>query len=215
VTSDLAFRGQELLARLGLPDVGRQAGRRLDPGLVAELLAAYGEPHRRYHTQAHLAAVLHALDEIVAGGDPVSPAVELAAWFHDAVYDPRSAANERDSAKLARSRLEARSAPPELVDDVERLVMVTAGHAATAADEAAMVDADLAILGAEPAVYTAYAEAVRAEYEFVSQEAWRRGRAAVLRSLRELDPLFRTAAFTPRAAQARANLDRELAILAG
>src|SRR5262249_41743880 len=58
-----------------------------------DLAAAYGEPGRYYHNLDHVRAVLHTIDELARlASEPA--AVYLAAWFHDAVYDPRRGDNE-------------------------------------------------------------------------------------------------------------------------
>jgi predicted metal-dependent HD superfamily phosphohydrolase len=80
------------------------------------------------------------------------------------------------------------------------------------ADAAILMDADLAVLGDEPAVYQAYVNGVRAEYAHVSDHEWRLGRSAVLRSLLARDPLFLTTAMRDeRERRARANITAELA----
>lgn len=186
-----------------------------EDGLGTELLGRWQEVHRRYHTVDHLRSVLHALDRIAATGDPVGPAVELAAWFHDAIYDPSRPGNEAASASLARSRLESRSAAPDLVDDVQRLVLVTAGHQPRGVDEASLVDADLSVLAGTTDEYATYLAAVRAEYAAVPEERWRVGRSGVLRDLLRSRPLFHTSAFTPLEDRARHNLETELAALTG
>lgn len=77
-----------------------------------------------------------------------------------------------------------------------------------------LCDADLAILAAAPKEYGTYAAQVREEYGFVPDDAFREGRAAVLRQLLGLPRLFRTphgvAAWEPRARQ---NLTTELELL--
>ena len=58
-------------------------------GLAAALLELWGEPHRAYHTADHLLAVLDAIRRITRGLAPDAvrvDLVELAAWYHDAVY---------------------------------------------------------------------------------------------------------------------------------
>jgi predicted metal-dependent HD superfamily phosphohydrolase len=144
-------------------------------------------------------------------------AVRLAAWYHDAVYDPRAGAgvNEAASASLARRDLEPLAQAPGRVADVERLVMITATHrpSAGAADEALFCDADLAVLGADPQAYTAYVNGVRTEYDFLTTEEWRVGRAAVLRSLLDRETIYSTPAMHALEATARANLTAELASL--
>ena len=77
-----------------------------------------------------------------------------------------------------------------------------------------LVDADLAVLGSDPAAYQAYVTGVRREYGHVDESAWRVGRGAVLRGLVERAPLYATAAGRRRwEARARANVAAELATL--
>ncbi|MDT0305451.1 metal-dependent phosphohydrolase [Streptomyces sp. DSM 44917] len=189
------------------------------PGVTAvagqELVTRWAEPHRRYHTTAHLRAVLDRLAEPglrAAAADPA--AVELAAWFHDAVYDPTATSgdNEERSAVLAERLL----AGDPRREEVARLVRLTAGHdpAEDDANGAALCDADLAVLAGTPEQYAAYAAAVRQEYGFVPDEAFREGRAAVLRGLLAQPRLFRTAYGAERwEAAARFNARGELRLL--
>ncbi|MDN3352748.1 metal-dependent phosphohydrolase [Actinomadura sp. DC4] len=178
----------------------------------ADLLRRYAEPHRRYHTLDHLAAVLDGVDALAAEADDVE-AVRLAAWFHDAVYDPARGDNEERSAVLAEQALAGTGLP---VAEVARLVRLTTTHDPQEGDRngAVLSDADLAILAAGPERYAAYAAAVREEYAAVPDEAFRAGRADVLRSLLGLPALFRTPAGHERwEAAARHNLRTELMLL--
>jgi predicted metal-dependent HD superfamily phosphohydrolase len=180
----------------------------------AAVVAAWGEPHRRYHDLGHLAAVLGLVGELAAAAvDP--DAVRLAAWYHDVVYDPRRGDNEGVSAERARAGLRG-LVPPERVEEVVRLVLLTAGHdpAPDDADGAVLCDADLAVLAAPPGAYAAYASAVREEYGHLSDAEFTAGRTAVLEHLLALPALYRlpalAAEWTPRA---RANLAAELSLL--
>ncbi|SFK87376.1 HD domain-containing protein [Geodermatophilus ruber] len=180
----------------------------------AAVVAAWGEPHRRYHDLAHLAAVLGLVGELAdAAADP--DAVRLAAWYHDVVYDPLRDDNEAVSAERARAGLRG-LVPEERVEEVARLVRLTAGHAPAADDPngAVLCAADLAVLAGPPESYAAYASAVRAEYGHLSDAAFTAGRITVLEHLLALPALYRlpavAAAWTPRA---RANLTAELGLL--
>jgi predicted metal-dependent HD superfamily phosphohydrolase len=180
-----------------------------------ELDERYGEPHRRYHTREHLAAVLDLVDEL-AGHAADPDIVRLAAWFHDAVYDPERADNEQRSARLAVRMLADTDLRQADVDQVVRLVELTATHAPEEDDTNGQVlcDADLAILGAEPERYAAYAAAVREEYAFVPDEFFQAGRAEVLNGLLALPKLFHTPAAHDRFEErARANIRTELMLL--
>jgi predicted metal-dependent HD superfamily phosphohydrolase len=186
-------------------------------GAGADLRDRWAEPHRHYHTPAHLRAVLATVDEAIDHADDAD-AVRLAAWFHDAVYDPHAtgAENEAASAGLAVAVLSVLGLPAGRVEEVRRLVLVTAAHAPEPGDRDGelLCDADLAVLARPAADYDAYAAAVRREYAHVDDAAFRAGRAAVLRRLLDLPALYRVPALAARWEQpARANLARELAAL--
>jgi predicted metal-dependent HD superfamily phosphohydrolase len=179
------------------------------------LLGRYADPGRRYHDVRHLAAVLDAIDLLDAeAGDP--QAVRLAAWFHDAVYSPRAADNEEQSALLAESELSRFDAEPAIVSEVGRLVRLTATHAVGAGDGngAVLCDADLAILASPAHAYTAYTAAVREEYAHVPLPMFRAGRAEILRRLLALPRLFATErGFARWEDAARRNVTAELGLL--
>ena len=183
-------------------------------GLARDLLRRWSEPHREYHTTAHLTAVLDAVDLLEHhAGDP--DAVRLAAWFHDAVYAGRPGEDETASARLAAETLPGAGVSDDRVREVVRLVELTTTHDPDPGDAngAVLCDADLAILGGEPEEYAGYAAAVRAEYP-VTDKDYRRGRSAVLRRLLALDPLYRTPTGVSRwAAAARRNIRAELDLL--
>ncbi|XRQ04445.1 HD domain-containing protein [Actinomadura welshii] len=180
-----------------------------------ELDKRYGEPHRRYHTRDHLAAVLDLVDEL-AGHAAAPGLVRLAAWFHDAVYDPERADNEERSARLAARMLADTDLREPDIEQVVRLIELTATHAPDQDDRDGQVlcDADLAILGADPDTYAAYTAAVREEYAFVPDEFFRAGRAEVLNGLLALPRLFHTPPARERFEErARENMQAELALL--
>ena len=178
------------------------------------LVAAWSEPHRRYHDLAHLAAVLGLVGRLVDhAADP--DAVRLAAWYHDVAYDPHRTDNEQVSAARARVGLRG-LVPDERIDEVERLVLLTAAHDAGPDDAngAVLCDADLAVLAGAPQAYAGYASAVHAEYGHLSDAEFTAGRIAVLERLLALPRLYRLPAvaadWTPRA---RANMQAELVLL--
>lgn len=182
-----------------------------------DLLARWREPQRHYHGIEHLAAVLSVVDAEADSAADVD-LVRLAAWLHDAVYDPRAPgdANERESAALAGSTLSRLGLPASAVAEVQRLVLLTAGHDVAANDRngALLCDADLAVLATPPEDYDRYAAAIRREYAHVPRAAFNAGRAAVLRRLLSLPALYRVPSLAARWDRpARANLRRELTSL--
>lgn len=123
-------------------------GATTDPRPIYEqLVAAYSEPYRAYHNLTHLHECLVALD--ASGAESASARiVELALWFHDAVYDPKAGDNEEQSAELAVSTLSDASVPGRTIDEVRRLVLATKSHEFDGSTtQSLMLDGDLSILG--------------------------------------------------------------------
>lgn len=185
--------------------------------IIDELLARHAEPHRRYHTAEHVMWVLRHIDRLCAG-DPGSDvdrqAIDVAALFHDVIYDPRSVTNEADSAVLATAWLDATGWPNQRIARVERMIIATADHDASDDAEAILLDADLAILGASRDDYDSYVRAVRFEYSFIDDDQWRVGRADVLAKFIDRERIFATTTMAgEREQQARINLTCELAAL--
>jgi predicted metal-dependent HD superfamily phosphohydrolase len=189
---------------------------RVAAAAAADLAARYAESHRRYHDSAHVRAVLR--DAASLAGELRLPAEEravltIAASAHDVVYDGHPGDDERRSASWAREWLTRAGVARAHVARVEELVLATMTHSASPDDLAAWVllDADLAILGADPGAYDRYRAAVREEYAALDEAAWRAGRTAVMAGLLARDPLYGTGAARQRwEATARANIAREL-----
>lgn len=222
----IPLRSRELLARLTASGLrvrphDRQPGRSasvqfllqhwdadpLAPDAVRDdLLARWSEAHRRYHDVRHLAQCLRALDDLGV----TDPRVRLAAWFHDAVYAGRAGDDELASADLAASMLRRHLAASD-VSEVVRLVRLTISHAPEPGDDrgAALVDADLSILGVSTARYHVYARDIRLEYSTVPEPDFVTGRAAVLERLLSLEPLYSTSGANRWTGAARANLTAE------
>ena len=185
----------------------------------AELVRAYAAPNRHYHGLRHIEALL-GLAEKYANAIADPDAFEAAIWFHDAIYDTRRHDNEKKSADLAVARLAGTTAPDRIAR-IAAMIQATAGHrvpdfadAGAAQDCALFLDMDLAILGGATAEFEAYEQAVRREYDWVSEPQWRSGRRAVLAGFLARPAIYATACFrTSHEAAARRNLEHALARL--
>lgn len=178
-------------------------------GAKAALIQAWTEPHRSYHTLQHLSECLkHAeasREQMQCPGE-----IELALWFHDAIYDPLGRHNEARSADWACEVLVCAGASTLVQDRVRALIMATV-HAAIPTDPDAqlLVDMDLAILGADPVRFAEYDAQVRAEYRCVPDGLYRYKRRQVLASFLARPTLYATELFRGRfELQARENLRR-------
>ena len=191
-----------------------------DPGVAeetrTELEVRYGELHRHYHDLAHATAVARDsawLADVLGLDGTARAVVAAAAWTHDVVYFARPGEDERNSADWAREALMRAEVGEAHVSRVEALVLTTTKH--TAPDEdllaTALLDADLAILGADEEAYAVYARDVRKEYSAYVDDVWASGRADVLERLLKRSPLYRSEAARSRwEAAARRNLTAEL-----
>src|SRR5262249_35003044 len=131
-------------------------------------------------------------------------------------YDTHASDNEPRSAAYARQLLEPLLVPPEEREETARLILLTQTHQTEESDRAGLVllDADLAILGADRADYDDYSEAIRREYAWVPQPQYREGRRQVLERFLARPRIFRTSDMHGhREAKARENLAREMASL--
>lgn len=165
--------------------------------LIDTLRARYAEPHRAYHGQRHIDLLLAQFCDIRQRlHDP--EAVELAIWYHDAIYDPLSKTNEADSAALLLAERHGDTAAATLTRG-HALILATANHMLPpglgpedAADCAHFLDMDLSILGADPATFAWYTAAIRQEYRAVPEAEWKMRRPHILRGFLGRPRLFLT-----------------------
>jgi predicted metal-dependent HD superfamily phosphohydrolase len=191
-------RWRSLMEALGFPPC-------LD--MYEKLCRFYGERHRAYHTMEHIDACLRHLEAV--WDDAEQPAqLELAIWFHDAIYKPFSVSNEADSAKLASEFMTTNQAGEATIEGVHELIMATI-HDATPkpGDASLMVDIDLSILGAPAEVYADFERAVRKEYKRVPSFVFRRNRRKLLLQFLDRERIYQHPYFFDRLeALARSNL---------
>lgn len=177
----------------------------LFPGAQAlgeRLVDCWAEPHRKYHDRRHLMSVLEALDVLTEASDIRRPesgtgrTVQLAAWYHDAVYRGQAGQDEEDSARLALQTLPAAGSAEDEAAEVARLVRLTATHDPAGSDlpGALLCDADLSVLGLPPDRYARYTADVRSEYAALPEPAFLAGRKSVVAGLLERPRLFATPA---------------------
>jgi len=191
----------------------------VDAAICARLTPLYGAPDRHYHGMAHIEALL-----ALAGAHRVRIAdpevMDAAIWFHDAIYDSRRKDNEARSAELAREWLAGRVSP-ERLRRITTMIEATATHRPPAlgdadadSDAALFLDMDLSILGAGTEAFDAYERAIRAEYAWVEETAWRIGRAALLNNFLGREHIYQTELFRQTLEnRARANIERSIAAL--
>ena len=183
-----------------------------DP-IFDDLQARYTEAHRAYHNLEHIRECLDHFDaarHLTAR----SIEIELAVWFHDAIYDLQRHDNEERSAQLAEETLQAVGSAPEMTRHVGDLIRLTTHTHAPVGDGALLCDIDLAILGASPERFARYDADIRHEYQWVPEEVYRRERARVLGRFLERSRIYATPFFYGQLERpARANITARLSTL--
>lgn len=189
-----------------LEEVGAESA----SAIFDELKKAYTESGRFYHTDKHVAECLTHFQRLRALATRPSE-IEVALWFHDAVYDTRKSDNEERSAEWAKSFLKSAGCSADSIARIERLILSTKTHEPHDSDAEIMLDVDLGILGTPPYVFENYDAAIRREYHWVPEAQFREGRAQVLSGFLERPEIYRTSLFLNQYEyQARQNLTKKI-----
>lgn len=190
--------------------------------LFLDLVTAYSSSGRYYHTLEHIQQVLETIESIRTTNSTSRwqsasfPAIELAAWFHDVIYDSKSNDNEEKSAEYCVIALNKLGIPISTIEHVKQLILNTKRHQALAddIDSQILLDSDLAILGVPDWQYKAYARSIRQEYSWIAEEAYRAGRKQVLQKFLQRERLYFTdRLFFDLEIKARHNMQAEVAAL--
>lgn len=172
------------------------------------LQKAYSEPHRFYHNAKHIDDCLYWLDK--ASFIAKRPwEIEIALWFHDAIYLPLSTRNEIKSSRLAINFLILIGSSSERNIRVNYFIAYTKHEAYPIfGDNALMVDIDLTILGSNPEEYKIYEDNIRKEYIDVPSSIYKPKRIDILQSFLNRPSIYNTAYFSGLLEnQARKNLE--------
>ena len=196
-------RWKALWRKMGAKDDGLE--------VYQELVSFYSESHRYYHNLTHISDCLHEFDAARAlAQQPL--AVELAIWFHDAIYTTQAADNEEKSAELGKRRISEAGVGAELCQSVYALVMATKTHDATLhSDAPLLVDVDLSILGKSEERFWKYEAQIRSEYDWVPDAVFANKRAEILQRFLARERIYSTSQFYELyEKQARANIDASI-----
>ncbi|BDI15131.1 hypothetical protein ANSO36C_09330 [Nostoc cf. commune SO-36] len=178
----------------------------------SDLVTGYSTPGRYYHTLKHIDHVLSTI-QILQGYTTNLAAVQLAAWFHDVVYDTEAQDNEQRSADYAFDLLSNLGIPESTITIVTRIILNTKDHQAAVDDydSQVLLDADLAILATNQVLYGEYAHAIRQEYSWMAEADYITGRQQVLERFLQRSRIY----FTPLMSEfaepsARGNIQGEI-----
>jgi len=180
-----------------------------------ELIRAYSSPNRYYHNLTHIEDCLSVFDQATfLAAHPEE--VELAIWFHDAVYDTSRGDSEEKSAEWAKSVISQAGLNGEIAERASRAILATRHDAElTDTDAQLLVDVDLSIPGREADVYWRYEENIRKEYAWVSDDLFRKKRTEILRRFLDRQHIYYHEKYREMFEErARLNLEQAVAMLA-
>jgi predicted metal-dependent HD superfamily phosphohydrolase len=178
-----------------------------DARLFDSVVQHYSQAHRCYHTLCHLEECFAKLEELRSEAVHAAE-IELALWFHDAVYEVRRQDNEERSAEWACACLRQAGAADDVVQRVHALIMATRHHRPAAdVDAQILLDVDLSILAAPAERFHEYERQIRAEYRHVPLPLFIHKREKLLEAFLSRARIFNTDTFFERyEQQARNNI---------
>ena len=179
----------------------------------AELRRRLDAPDRRFHNLSHIQNCLLRFDE-VASLLSDRDAVEVALWFHDAVYKPSCPDNERHSAQLFLTR--SCGADPVFRRRVCGLILATRHQTESHSNDRRFIeDIDLAGFGSSWEEFMREGDLLREEFAALPDDKYYSGQVCFLARLKRRPWFFATEYFRDRyETQAQDNLDRLLALRA-
>ena len=191
-----------LMRQLGLPS---------NEKTFDQLVACYQQKHRRYHNATHIVSCLTLLDQHYSKAKYPAE-VEIALWFHDAIYKTLSSKNEKRSAQWLETFLKAYHCADDRIERCKAYVLATQSHQPTSHyDSKLFLDIDLAILGAEPQRFSEYDQQIYDEYRWVSDSRYWRKRYKILNTFLERETLYFTPSFQEQfEEQAKTNLKNKV-----
>jgi len=172
-----------------------------------QLIQAYNEPGRFYHTPKHIECCLGLFEDIKEFADNAD-ALALAIWFHDAIYEPGAIDNEQRSADWFMN--ESRNTfDDDFRDIVYAHIMATQHLDAEVKDHDSrlMIDIDLSSFGMPWSVFLRDSENVRKESPLLTDVEFYPKQCAFSQTLLQKPRFFQSEYFFEHhEAQARQNL---------
>lgn len=175
------------------------------------LVSLYSGSQRYYHNWSHINGCMEEFDR--ARSYVQNPAaLQLALFYHDAVYDTRAKDNEEKSAQFMQQEMQTCGIPLEALELPHNLIMATKHDIEPASiDEQIIISIDLAGLGKSPEDFDRYGANIRQEYGWVDPETYGRERAAVLQGFLDKKHIYPFFLFREMyEQQARENLQRSI-----
>ncbi len=165
--------------------------------VFAELAHLYTGPDRHYHSDEHINLCLTRLDE-ARESTGYAATVELAVWFHDAIFEPGDPENERKSAAWFRDCADG-AFSVDTMAKVESLIVVTTHRESPQSwQEKLMVDVDLSSFGLPWKEFIRDSRNIRREFKTLTDAEFIQRQGNFIRQLDAHSEIYYTDFFKQR-----------------
>lgn len=182
--------------------------------LWSEIHKKYSQENRHYHNLQHIEALLLELESVK---DKIEnwPVILFTLYYHDIIYKSTKKDNEEKSAELATKRMIEIGVDKSDIELCQKQIIATKSHIEIKdPDTNYFTDADLSILGKEPAKYKTYCSNIRKEYRIYPNFLYKKGRKKVIKHFLSMNRIFKTKEFYDKyEEQAKFNLSNEIKTL--
>ena len=169
----------------------------------------YSSKSRHYHNLEHLENMLSELSKIQSEVKNLD-CLLFAIYYHDIIYKPTKSNNEHQSALTFENRI-SKTSFDNLNECMSQIEATKEHKISDDYDTNILLDLDLSVLGKTSEDYKKYSGNIRKEYQIYPDFMYRKGRKKVLKSILELDFIYKTDYFKRLYEnQAKENLRLEL-----
>lgn len=174
-----------------------------------EIEKNYSAKSRHYHNLEHIENMLIELDNVKSKIEDLDSLL-FAIYYHDIIYKATKNDNEYQSALIFKKRI-SKTSFTNLSKCMAQIEATKEHKLSNDYDTNILLDIDLSILGKSTKEYQKYCEDIRKEYIIYPDFMYKRGRKKVLKSILDLNSIYKTDFFKQKLEnQAKENLRFEL-----
>lgn len=174
-----------------------------------EIEKCYSSKSRHYHNLGHIENMLIELDNVKSKIKDLDSLL-FAIYYHDIIYKSTKNDNEHQSALIFKKRI-SKTSFTNLSKCIAQIEATKEHKLSDNYDTNVLLDIDLSILGKSTKEYQKYCADIRKEYIIYPDFMYKRGRKKVLKSILDLNSIYKTDFFKQKLEnQAKENLRFEL-----
>ena len=174
-----------------------------------EIEKNYSSKSRYYHNLEHIENMFVELNNVESKINDLDTLL-FSVYYHDIIYKSTKKDNELQSALIFKKRI-SKTSFVKLSKCMAQIEATKEHKLSNDNDTNLLLDIDLSILGKSTNEYQKYCDNIRKEYHIYPDFMYKKGRKKVLKSILELDSIYKTDFFKQKFEnQAKENLRQEL-----